>query len=447
MKPSARSAIRRWIAASSVSPNSVMQQGGARRAAVSVGVSEDERLPHVAAGVDRVRHARQPGRRAEAVVVERHADVRVIDLAVAGRGAHVELQVRLVERQAPVGSPCRTAAMIRLEKAVSWVWSKPPGGQPDGFGARGPAAARPGLVEDVVAGDVVERGEARRHAPPARGEAVLQAHAVGRRGVRPEVVVGAVERRVAEVALRERLLRVGQPVVDQEPIGEAAAGVAGRELVLVEVDDREDPPRRQQPLRPLERVDVRLVVDARLGLVAAVEEPEPHELEPVARKEARRRPRRSRRSPAAWSRFPGTTAAPWKFTTRPFASVIQRPEWPSGSTGAAEAAGREHERRDEQERQAAHGRSLDLTVDRSESRTDPHRAGARPRASRRRRGGPRHPRGARCGQQLGGHGRRGRPAHLRAADPARHHPRPRRAGRRDHVPTPPPPATSPGSTC
>jgi hypothetical protein len=33
----------------------------------------------------------------------------------------------------------------------------------------------------------------------------------------------------------------------------------------------------------------------------------------------------------------GVTAAPWKITTRPSASVIQRPLWPSGSGGAAAA--------------------------------------------------------------------------------------------------------------
>ena len=43
-----------------------------------------------------------------------------------------------------------------------------------------------------------------------------------------------------------------------------------------------------------------------------------------------------------------------------------------------------------------------------------------------------HARGARGGQQLGGHGGRGRPADLRAPDPAEHHPRLRRAGRGDH---------------
>src|SRR5829696_1323456 len=187
----------------------------------------------------------------------------------------------------------RIAAIVRSEKGSRNPRSN--AGQPLAETQLGYCDPGHGLVQQVVSEDARAVAEARGDVTPRRPERGLEAPAVGRRVVRPEVVERPVERRHAQVVRGEALLGLGRKrarVADHRPVGQALALEALVIEVLVEVEQREDAVACERALAGRDAVDVALAIArpaARAGelrLEPLVDHPEADRVEAVAGEEA-----------------------------------------------------------------------------------------------------------------------------------------------------------------
>ncbi len=145
-------------------------------------------------------------------------------------------------------------------------------------GAAWPVAAGPGLVDQLIAHQVVLLAPARRHRDPGRAVVVLQAV-----GVVPEAVERAARRR-REIVEREAHVRQRVEAARlRRPVGEALAVVALAIQVLVEVEQHIDAARRQQLHHAVDAVEVAGVDHVRLRHHPGEQHAQAHRVEAVRR--------------------------------------------------------------------------------------------------------------------------------------------------------------------
>ena len=131
-------------------------------------------------------------------------------------------------------------------------------------------------------------GKVARHVAPSRGIPLAEAHTTRSRRIRPEVIERMLERGHSRVVGREAEVgRVWQPVILNGPAREALAVEALVVLVLVEVEQGVDAVCGERARRRSDAREVRIVVHARRRLHRPVDNPEPHDIEPIARQERR----------------------------------------------------------------------------------------------------------------------------------------------------------------